>query len=55
MLREERMINMKIALIAHDRKKPLMIKLTTAIRQSWKNMNYSQLGQQVVKSPKQLA
>ena len=32
MLREERMINMKIALIAHDRKKPLMIKLTTAYK-----------------------
>ena len=32
MLREERMINMKIALIAHDRKKPLMIKLTAAYK-----------------------
>lgn len=32
MLREERMINMKIALIAHDRKKPLMIKLTIAYK-----------------------
>ena len=32
MLREERMINMKIALIAHARKKTLMIKLTTSYK-----------------------
>lgn len=43
---------MKIALIAHDRKKELMVKMVTLIAKSWHSINYMPQEQQGNESKK---